>query len=315
LVFGLLTVALGTTILQNYGLALFCGVPLSMGILAPLLHGMGARRSYWELLFVSMLAQVVLLLAMIVFALEGFICIFMAAPLWIGVATIGTSLAYAAHVYMWQDFNQEARGFPIILLLLVLATPTWMGAEHVAPSEPPLLKVSTSLDIAASPKIVWQRVLAFPDMPPPDDWLFCAGVAYPLHAVVIGHGAGAVRYCVFSTGPFVEPITTWDDQHKLAFNVTKSPPTMRELSPYDIHPAHLEGYFISRKGQFELINLGNGRTRLIGTTWYQNRMFPTAYWRIWSDLIIRRIHQRVLAHIATYAEKDFSAVVTDGGVP
>jgi len=39
--------------------------------------------------------------------------------------------------------------------------------------------------------------------------LFRLGFASPQYARIEGTGVGAIRYCVFSTGPFVEPITAW----------------------------------------------------------------------------------------------------------
>ena len=148
------------------------------------------------------------------------------------------------------------------------------------------------------PDVVWKYVIAFPPLAPPKEWVFDLGVAYPQRAFIVGHGPGATRYCMFSTGAFVEPIKVWDENHRLAFDVVESPPSMQEISPYhDLHPAHLEGYLISRKGQFELVDLGHGRTRLNGTTWYSNDMSPGAYWRLWSDAIVHRIHMSVLTHV------------------
>jgi hypothetical protein len=77
---------------------------------------------------------------------------------------------------------------------------------------------------------------------------------------------------------------------------------MREWSPYTIHPPHLDGYLVSRRGEFRLIPLDGGRTRLEGSTWYTNRMWPDFYWRLWSDAIIHRIHLRVLNNIKGLAE-------------
>jgi hypothetical protein len=128
-------------------------------------------------------------------------------------------------------------------------------------------------------------------------------VAYPIRAEINGRGPGAVRRCVFSTGAFVEPIEVWDEPRLLRFSVTENPPPMKEWSPIaDIHPPHLEGYLASRRGQFLLTPLAGGRTRLEGTTWYQHHMWPAAYWRIWSDGIIRRIHMQVLKHVKRLAE-------------
>ena len=53
----------------------------------------------------------------------------------------------------------------------------------------------------------------------------------------------------------------------------------------------------SRRGEFRLVALPSGRTRLEGRTWYQLSMEPQPYWAWFSDLLIHAIHQRVLAHI------------------
>ena len=58
----------------------------------------------------------------------------------------------------------------------------------------------------------------------------------------------------------------------------------------------------SQRGEFRLIPLPNGSTRLEGRTWYTFDMHPQAYWSLWSDLAIHAIHRRVLNHIKQLAE-------------
>ena len=133
--------------------------------------------------------------------------------------------------------------------------------------------------------------------------MFRSGIAYPVRASIQGRGVGAVRHCEFSTGPFVEPITAWEEPRRLAFDVTEQPHPMRELSPYrNIAPAHLNGFFRSQHGQFLLTALPDGRTRLDGTTWYAQNLWPNRYWRVWSDYLVHRIHTRVLEHIKAESE-------------
>ena len=79
---------------------------------------------------------------------------------------------------------------------------------------------------------------------------------------------------------------------------------MREWNPFsDIHPPHLDGFLVSRRGQF-LLGAAGGRTRLEGTTWYHHGLWPAGYWRLWSDAILHRIHARVLGHVKDLAESD-----------
>jgi len=177
-----------------------------------------------------------------------------------------------------------------------------MAAESVNEAAPTIRSIDTEVIIAAPPNKVWPHVIAFAALPEPDDWFFKTGIAYPQRAEIHGSGVGAVRHCVFSTGPFVEPIEAWEPPNLLRFSVTDQPAPMREWSPYAIHPAHLDHYLCSHKGQFRLEPLPDGRTRLVGTTWYSNRMWPEAYWNLWSDYIIHRIHARVLTHIQNLAE-------------
>lgn len=146
-------------------------------------------------------------------------------------------------------------------------------------------------------------MVAFAEIPPPKELLFRAGIAYPIRAEISGHGVGAVRHCIFSTGPFADPIEVWDEPRLLKFGVTANPAPLNELSPYgNIQPPHLHGYFVSKQGQFLLTALPGGPTRLEGATWYQHTMWPAAYWRLWSDYIIHKIHLRVLEHIRAQAE-------------
>ena len=42
---------------------------------------------------------------------------------------------------------------------------------------------------------------------------------------------------------------------------------------------------------------------LEGTTWYYHNIKPAFYWEEWSDLIIHKIHDRVLTHIKKNSEK------------
>ena len=141
------------------------------------------------------------------------------------------------------------------------------------------------------------------DLPEPTEWIFHTGIAYPIRARIEGSGPGAIRRCEFSTGPFVEPIQVWDEPRLLQFSVTQNPAPMEEWTPYkNIHPKHLDNFLVSRQGQFLLVPLAGGRTRLEGTTWYTHNLWPAVYWQVWSDFIIHRIHERVLVHIKRLAE-------------
>ena len=164
-------------------------------------------------------------------------------------------------------------------------------------------EVVSSLEIDAPIGKIWDEVIAFDRITKPPEGIFRLGIAYPIQARIQGHGVGAIRHCIFSTGPFVEPITVWQPPSLLEFDVTSNPPPMQEYSPYRyIDPPHLHETFVSRHGRFRLLEK-DGKVVLEGTTWYYQRIAPDWYWHLFSDRIIHQIHLRVLEQIKQHAEQ------------
>ena len=299
-VLSVLLTLLGTVVLGTYGWGLFVGIPFLSGLLSALLYGYRGPRSVRSSVGVAVTSVWLASLLLIGLAIEGAICIVMAAPLAGAVAALGGLVGYGL-----QRHGPRPRAAGGVCSVAILALPLLLGVETVSAREPAVTPVRTSVIVAAPPQVVWRHVVSFSELPPPQGLLFRSGVAYPTSAHIEGEGVGAIRRCRFSTGDFVEPITRWEEPRLLAFSVASQPAPMRELSPWgSIHPPHLDGFLLSRRGEFRLRALPGGRTLLEGTTWYENRMWPAAYWRLWSDELIHRIHRRVLEHVAREAERD-----------
>ncbi len=295
---GFYILLLGTLVIGAYGWGLFVALPFCLGMFSVLLYSYHAPRNWQSCLKVALLPVLVLGVALILVAMEGVICVLMAAPFALALAAFGGMLGYAIQAGYWLH-----KGTPAMLSIVLLFTPAFQGAESWAKPQAETFEVRTAIEVNAPPDKVWNEVVAFAEIPPPKELLFRAGIAYPIRAEIFGHGVGAVRHCIFSTGPFAEPIEVWDEPRLLKFGVTANPAPLNELSPYgNIQPPHLHGYFVSKQGQFLLTALPGGRTRLEGTTWYQHTMWPAAYWHLWSDYIIHKINLRVLEHIREAVE-------------
>jgi uncharacterized membrane protein YhaH (DUF805 family) len=297
---GLVFVLVGASYAGAYGWSLFVGLPFCLGLFSVLVYSYHARRTLGRCLQVAVLPVGLLGLALTAVAMEGVICVVMAAPLALALTVLGGWVGYYIQSMHQRPDQDHASAMMSVVLLVV---PAFFGMERAAALEPPTFMVRTALEVKAPPEAVWQQVVAFAEIPPPTEMLFRAGIAYPIRAEISGRGPGAIRRCIFSTGPFVEPIEVWDEPRLLRFGVTSNPAPLNELTPYGhIEPPHLHGYFVSREGQFLLTPLPNGGTRLEGTTWYRHTMWPAAYWHLWSDYIIHRIHLRVLNHIRAAVE-------------
>lgn len=297
---GFCLTALCTLSLQSYRWGLFLAVPFAMGVGAEFLLSPsgGERGSLTRAVKATLLAECLCGAFLLAFAIEGVLCLLMAAPVGIVLGIFGAMLGNAVRApgaHRWAG--------PMMLASSVLAAPLLATIEGKTADSAPIYRVDSFVEIGAPPETVWPVVIAFPEIAPPQELFFRAGIAYPIRARIEGSGPGAIRYCEFSTGPFVEPITIWEPARRLAFSVTHNPPPMRELSFFDIHPPHLEGFLASQQGEFRLEPLDGGRrTRLHGSTWYKHGLAPAGYWRWWSDAIIHRIHSRVLEHIKKQVE-------------
>jgi hypothetical protein len=277
-----------------YGLLVFVALPVALGALAAVVV---QPRTRGGAAGVGALANLLGSFVFLAMGIEGAICIATAAPLAMPLGALGGWLAYLPDP---SDIRAHSSATMLLIVPLGLGS---LGFDVTA--KPDIFEVRSSIEIAATPEQVWKHVVTFAELPEPDEWYFKAGLAYPMRARIEGSGPGAIRYCEFSTGPFVEPIKVWDEPKLLRFSVTENPAPMHEWSPYaNVVPKHLHGYLESKQGQFQLTRLENGRTLLEGTTWYQHGLWPAQYWRVWSDAIIHRIHLRVLNHIKNLAEGD-----------
>jgi len=298
----LLLVDRGLSTLGTYGAWLFVLTPLAIGTAVGFACNLFASVTARETTGVVLVSVVMAGAFMIAFGIEGLVCLAMSLPITVPMVIVGGLIGrLMAPPHDGQNARQGQHGKHWAGMIVMLALP--LGGFVEAPAGQLLHEVRSSVIINGTPDAVWPQVVAFPELPAPTDWLSRAGVAYPRRAHIDGNGVGAVRYCVFSTGPFVEPITQWEPGRRLSFDVAASPAPVRELSPWrELAPPHLHGYLRPQRGEFRLVDLGDGRTRLEGSTWYEIEMAPEFYWRAISDALIHRIHLRVLEHIKQQVE-------------
>lgn len=287
-------VALAANGSQRYGGGIFVGTPFAIGVIAGYAMNLTRLRTLGETAWGCGYLLLAAGAACLLLAFEGLLCIFMAAPILIPLVWLGMLLG--------RSLARIGAGTSAAGVFLIL--PGGMLAFDQRPNATPEREIVSSVEVAAPPEVVWRHVVAFSDLPPPRHWMFALGIAHPVRARIEGSGVGAVRRCEFSTGPFVEPITHWEEPRRLAFRVTEHPLPMKELSPWgDIHPPHLDGWFRATRGEFRLVPLPGGRTRLEGSTWYALDLAPETYWRLWAETLVHAIHDEVLEHVKSLAEQ------------
>jgi hypothetical protein len=291
----LVAVAVGTLIFGAYGYGLFLLTPFVIGVttgyIANYKGDVGGGRTALSVMIAIALGSISLVLV----ALEGIVCIVMAAPLGIGFAWAGGEAGRA----MALRRNRSPKQMVSCLALLPLV----FAVEHVLPTATTFDTVQT-IEVHAPPEAVWRSILSTDPVEGPLALPFRLGVAYPIRGEVIGEGVGAMRRGEFSTGTAVERITEWEPSRKLAFVVVDDIPAMREMSPYEhVHAPHVVGYFRTMQTSFELVRRSDGHTDVIERTSHELRLDPVLYWLPIARWVVSENNMRVLAHIRRHAEQ------------
>lgn len=293
-------VVVSALLFREYGYGLFVMAPLLMGLVTGYLANRRvviAPDATTKLVLVSASLGGAMLIA---FALEGLICLLMAAPLALLCAWIGGRTG--------REMAIHRRGSPTAMS--VAALPLVFLLEAMVPAQLQLASAE-SIVINATPSQVWKAVIANEDIGPAPALPFRLGLAYPIASELRGEGVGAERIGRFSTGVARERVTVWEPGRRLAFRVLSTPPVMHELSPWPtVHAPHTVGYFQTTWTTFDLAPLPQGRTRLTIRAAHTLRLDPAPYWEPLARLAIQANNRRVLAHYKARAEAAPRAVAT-----
>jgi hypothetical protein len=287
-------VLLSAVTLGSYGWGLFVATPFFVGLTTAYLANRDVALPPGKTFPLVMLAAGLGVLALLMFALEGFICIILVVPLGALVAAVGGALGQKL-----ADVGHK-RGRP---LLGVTILPVVFFAEAAMP---PSVTITTheSIDIAASPSIIWRALISDAPIAGKPQLVAYAGFAFPVRGRLLGEGVGAVRLGEFSTGTARERVTVWQPGKRLAFVVLHQPAMMEEMSPYRrVHAPHLNGYFETDTTSFELRSLPTGKTRLVAQATHRLRIDPALYWEPLARWAIKLNVTRVLESIKDAAER------------
>ena len=214
---------------------------------------------------------------------EGIICLIIVSPLILVFVYVGLVIGRL----MFKNNNQQLNvSFMFILLILFIAD---TRSKHQYQNE-----VSDTIKINAPANEVWKHVVAFKKIEQKNNyWLFQIGLPSPMETTVDGYYKGAGRKCIFSNGyTFGEKISTFEPGKDLVFDIVNQPRDPEIMNHIDL-----------LKGEFLLKDNGDGTTTLTGNSWYKLYVFPTWYYDIWAQSIVRNVHIRVMEHIKAISEE------------
>ena len=297
-----LAVLISAVTFGAYGWSLFVMTPFLVGITTAYLANRSVALTLGRTFGLVMAAVALGTMALVMFALEGLVCILLAAPLGSVAALVGGALGRAVAAI------GHRRGKPLLSVTLLPA----MFALEAAMPPSVAITMEQTIDIYAPPSAVWRAVVSDEPIGPPPALVAEGGFSYPIGGKLLGEGVGAVRLGEFSTGVARERVTDWQPGRRLAFVVESQPPMMEEMSPYRrVHAPHLSGYFETSATAFDLKPLPGGKTRLSVRASHALRIDPALYWEPMAKWAISQNVDRVLHSIKARAEVSASAKQTN----
>lgn len=289
----LLAVAVSTLVFRAYGWGLFVMTPFAVGLTTGFIVNRQELQSIRATNALVLLAAALGCFGLILFALEGVICLMLAAPLGALAAIAGGALGRRV-----ARIGRDPMG-PVYCVALL---PAMFAVDALYP---PAISMMTneSILIEASAPQVWQAVTSDEPIRERATLAGRLGLAYPERAHVSGSGVGAFRTGYFSTGVARERITDWKEARLLGFMVLTQPPAMHEMSPYQrVHSPHVSGYFETDETQFQIEPLPGHRSRLTIRAAHRLRIDPIVYWEPIARWAAQSNTRRVLRDIKVKAE-------------
>ncbi len=160
--FGVLVTLFSVFLLGDYGAALFVATPTVIGTIGGWRVNRPAYRGVGAAVTVGLVSCVLCGGLLIVFALEGVVCLAMVAPLALGLTLVGSLFGA-----LFARGASSGGGVTAMAIVLPIVGTTDAAFEP----EPRVFEMTSEIVVDVSPEKVWPNVIGFSELPPPSDWL------------------------------------------------------------------------------------------------------------------------------------------------
>jgi len=276
--------------------AFLFGAPFVVGAISVYVASRNSPLTLWTQLAVSTSSMFFFLLCMMLFLLEGAICIVMASPIFFGASIVGgISMGLALKVAPVNKITVNG------LLLLPLALGTFESSLDTKAVE---ATVESAAVVDAQPEIVFDQLINVSNIrkdEPGFSYMRLIGLPRPLEASMSGKGVGAVRTSEKGIR-FEERTSRWETPYHLHYEF--------EFSPGSIPPGALDEhvriggrYFEVVRGGYDVVAGRDGRSKLVLKTTYRNKSRLNTYGNLWADFALDDFHRSVLQLMKRRAEQ------------
>lgn len=280
------------TVVSTMSMAFLVLCPFSVGAMAVLMSAGGEKISVIVQIQQTVFAVNACYIAVILLALEGSICLVMAAPLFFGASLLGGLVAGFLH----NHFRMGRRMLPI----------AFAPIESLQTIQPHEQTVTNTIYIAAPPERVFNQLANVRHIRPEElgfTFVHAIGFPRPLEAQMDGQGVGQVRTSRWEKNVwFQEVITDWTPGQSLHYKFYIPPGGI----PRDALDEHVEiggEHFDLIDGGYDLRVMPDGGTELSLTTRFVNKTRLKTYVDLWAKLVFKDFHRSILGLMKKRAEE------------
>lgn len=266
-------------------------IPFVCGFLAVYFAEIRQSQSIVVWLLVPWLTVLGSCAVMLLFVIEGWICIIMYLPVGLAFSSVGGVVAgFIAR-------NKRLKRIGNVTTACILFLPFVFSPLETALNRRDIRTVENVIDVQASPAAVWAQiktVSAIRKNELPASWSHRIGFPDPIAATLSYEGVGGVRRASFDGGVlFIETVDVWEPQHRLAFSIHPETAQIPNTT-LDEHVTVGGPYFDVLRGEYRIEPLANGKVRLHLTSWQRVSTDFNWYAHLWTDAIMSDLQKRIL---------------------
>ncbi len=270
-------------------------VPMGIGVLTVKFAPDAQKGSWPYAVFAPWLVCLVLGLVVTVLAMEAWVCVLMALPLFCVLSSVGGAL-----MRWWYARHRERNGQLLGLLLLAPLLLAPLEARWHPPTT--TRTVATSIELDASPAAVWEQIIAVPEIQPGEGgfaWFPWLGLPQPLAATLREAGPTAIRHATYRNGfGVVEPVRVWEPYARYRFDVELDPARVQATPLWTaVASNHVDVQWV----EYVIEPLGPAWVRLHLMSQYTLTSPVNGYATVWIDFVLRDFQQYILRVVGTCA--------------
>jgi len=277
------------TWLEIMSVAFLFLLPTLVGYLVLVLSPVEKAKKKWYRMFAPWIPIALFSIITLVLSLEGFACWIMVLPLFLIASSIGGLIGGYLKT---RDYSGKMQISLLVLLPFLIAP-----IENLVDSIPGTYKAYTSIDIEATPDIIWDEVTRVSEIEETDDKGYLTrflGFPRPVEAVLNYEGVGAYREAKFTGGlTFHEEVKEYVDNEKMVFSISADPYNI-PAATMDEHVLIGGKYFDVLNGTYELERLNDKVCRLHLYSHFELNTSFNFYASWWARWIMEDIQNNIL---------------------